>query len=141
MDPLWLALVEAAQRFARANLHDEPVALKLELRHLASVRLPLPLPGGREVNEGPPPAPGPAGQSPRTDMSGGGTDTEEAILAVLQQASEPMKGRTIAHRAGCNYSSHFREALAALVAAGVLTRPPAGGYWLAERPLPQSPPS
>ncbi len=44
----------------------------------------------------------------------------ECVLEVLGDAENPLKGQTIARRAGRSYSGTFRAALAAMVREGLL---------------------
>lgn len=56
----------------------------------------------------------------------------ERVLAALAQAERPQNGPTLAPRCSSPFSSYFRQVLAELVAAGVVTHS-ADGYWLASR--------
>jgi len=84
----------------------------------------------------------PDGSSPPTpsalvpaDLS----NREIAVLGVLAKASEPLKGRTVANRAGIRYTSHFREMMSGLVGRGLVIVGPEGGYWSKGRRLPEAP--
>lgn len=67
------------------------------------------------------------------------TSREKAALEVLTRADQPLKGRTVATRAGLRYTSHFREMMSGLVLKELVIVGPEGGYWPADRPLPRSP--
>ncbi len=60
------------------------------------------------------------------------TPTMRAIIAVLEQATAPLKGEAVSRRAGKNYTGHFRTALRQLRDRGVVLLLE-GGYWLAAR--------
>jgi hypothetical protein len=81
------------------------------------------------VGSGPP---GPEG----AESPGGLTDTQQAILAVLQVAERPVKIVTIASRANKVFNSHFRAAVRGLVRAGKVAAAGEGRYWLAARGKP-----
>jgi hypothetical protein len=66
----------------------------------------------------------------------GVTDTQQAILAVLQVAERPVKIVTIASRANKVFNSHFRAAVRGLVRAGKVAAAGEGRYWLAARGKP-----
>jgi hypothetical protein len=88
--------------------------------HLVCLLFPLRLP------ERPP-----GGQVPSVP-----TDTAEKVFGVLVKAEKPLKGRTVAHRAGLGYGSHLRQTLSDLVLTGRLMRVPGRGYWPAGKPVP-----
>jgi hypothetical protein len=65
------------------------------------------------------------------------SEREKAALAVLARADQPLKGRTVATRAGIRYTSHFREMMSGLVNRELVVVAAGGGYWPADRPLPR----
>ena len=64
------------------------------------------------------------------------SDREKAALAVLARAERPLKGRTIAARAGLRYTSHFRELMAGLVRKGLVITTSERLYWPASKEVP-----
>jgi hypothetical protein len=66
------------------------------------------------------------------------SEREKAALGVVAKAEHPLKGRTVATRAGLRYTSHFREMMSGLVQKGLVQVGPEGGYWPAGKPLPRA---
>lgn len=64
------------------------------------------------------------------------TDREKAVLGVLARAERPLKGRTIATRAGIRYNSHFRDVMSGLRERKLVIADDERRYWPANRPLP-----
>jgi hypothetical protein len=133
MDPLTAALVEAL-RAALAQPDRRLVFVQLQLVYSDATTQLFSLPGPSVAN--------PVCDPPATRVA---TDTERAILAVLERAERPLKARTIASRArvlgfSLEYGSHLRRTLAAMVKPedGRLVYVGRDGYWLAGRELPHT---
>ena len=135
----WAALVAAVRAFAAQQWGDEPVAIRLELRHLGAVgRMPLPLACLPAAAVSGPVRTEASGQTDTPD-SHAPTEIESAIVAVLQRAERPLPGQAIALRAGRSYSGTFRQTLRRLEARGDVLEEPPGYWWLVSRG--QAPPA
>jgi hypothetical protein len=64
------------------------------------------------------------------------TERERSVLAVLARAERPLKGRTIATRAGIRYNSHFRDVMSGLKERKLVVSDEERRYWPADRPWP-----
>jgi hypothetical protein len=64
------------------------------------------------------------------------SDREKAVLAVLAKAERPMKGCTVATRAGLKYNSHFRDVMSELKEKRLVIVDGDRRYWPADRPAP-----
>lgn len=137
---LWAELFRVVTELVAQMWHDEVLDVVIHARRLGQIGplpLPLPLLGRMSAQPTAPPPVPPDEPTPPPDTTDMPADTEAAFLAVLQAATYPLKGRTVANRASRQYGSHAREVLARLVADGRVQRA-LGGYWLASRPLPRA---
>ena len=73
--------------------------------------------------------------------SAGATDTELAILRVLQAADKPLKKATIASRGNLVFNSYFEQTVTKLVKKGTVLPVDKCWYWLGSKPLPQDRPT
>lgn len=71
-------------------------------------------------------------ETDRVDENRPITPTMQRILSVLGEANRPLKGETVARRAGKNYTGHFRTALHQLRERELILLLDEG-YWLAGR--------
>jgi len=64
------------------------------------------------------------------------SDREQAVLRVLAKGEGPLKGCTVATRAGLRYNSHFRDVMSELKEKGLVMVDGDRRYWPTDRPVP-----
>lgn len=124
MDPHVAAALEQLRAALTRNGERRPLFVEVLYSDGTADRLAIPAERGRT---------NPATASGQVSPA---TDNERLILEVLSRAEKPLKGRTVASRAGLAYNSHLRQTLSVMRRAGRIQRAPSGGYWPANKPLP-----
>lgn len=114
------ALVELLRRMHGAAVVLRRIHIEYDMGRL---HLGLDLAGGNVLECA-------AEQAPEQHRARGPTELEQAILGALEEASGPLKGRTVANRCEVEYTGSFRKVLSRMKKAGMIALIVNEGYTL-----------